>query len=275
MGKVHPVLRCVRIVVGILKLPLFLLMLSLSFLYYCIALLMPFAIRSVVVKALSKVFFRILLLLLGHWYVSKEVACVEETTFGAGLEKFVEPGDVIIANFGSYLNLFWLQKEYAPLFAVPEQGKLVTHSFYSLFLGIITGENVHSGKVVSLDEAIDIARSNGIPLVIFPERYYSEGTSVLPFSNFFDGSEQKDISFHIMGFIHRGDGVSANYTNGSGVIHLFWMLGRSFASMKVRVAVTHLIPSLTKMSKGEWVEKTRMILGATLQIPLSTKCHSE
>ena len=272
-ARIHPVLMCVRFVVGILKLPVFFFFLSVTMFYYCIALIMPVRVRTVLIRILSKVFMKLFLVLFGHWYVSKEVSCLKNTALGAGTEKVVSPGDVIIANFGSYINIFWLQKEYAPLFAIPTQDGLISHSFYSLFFHILAGHGNDTGNLISFAKAVDTARTNGIPLVIFPEDSLSDGKSVLPFRDFLGASEANSITFHIMGLIHRGNGVSANYTSGNSIAHLIWMLGRTFASMKVCVAAPSIIPVLDDMTKPEWINHCRRCLAGLLRVPLADKPH--
>ena len=271
--RIHPVLVCVRFVVGILKLPVFFFLLSVTLFYYCIALIMPIRVRTALIRILSKVSMKLFLVLFGHWYVSKEVSCLKNTALGAGTDKVVSPGDVIIANFGSYINIFWLQKEYTPLFAIPAQEGLITHSFYSLFFHNLAGHGNDTGNLISFTKAVDTARTNGIPLVVFPEGILSDGKSVLPFRDFLGPSEAKSLAFHIMGFIHRGNGVSANHTSGSGIAHLIWMLGRTFASMKVCVAAPSIIPMLDDMTRPEWINRCRRCLAGLLRVPLAHKSH--
>ena len=273
--SIHPVLFVTRLIVGIVKLPTFVLVFTLSFFYYSIALIIPIVeIRATIIKVVSRVCFRILLILTGNWSVTKEIACKKETTLGAGAEKEVKPGDVIISNFGSYLNLFWFQKEFCPTFVIPCGNYLRLHSFYSLFLSIMSGDQMVNGEKFTLCEAVTSARESGFPLVVFPEGVLSDCTSVLEFRDFIQDSSYKDISFHIMGFIHRGRGVSPNYTKGNSFFHLIRMIGRSIASMKVRIAAANEIPAFED-DKMTWLRKCRKCLSDILRIPLYNKLHTD
>ena len=97
---IHPGMKVVRIFVALLKLPLFLLIFSLSFLYYILAMIIPInEIRTTLIKINSKIFDRILLFLLGNVFISVVPTPVVDTFNEPGETNSVNSGDIIISNF--------------------------------------------------------------------------------------------------------------------------------------------------------------------------------
>jgi 1-acyl-sn-glycerol-3-phosphate acyltransferase len=157
--------RVFRAVVACIKFPMFLILTSLSFFYDCLA----FAVLIASLKKwIARVVFRILLLLCGVSHATAEVPPLQQTVLGAGDPAPIRGGDLIVANFGSHLDLFWLQSTYFPIFIIPAgSGLFSIHSIYSLFAAILTGSATSAGKRSPIGRAIQLARD--VPLVVFPE----------------------------------------------------------------------------------------------------------
>jgi hypothetical protein len=262
MSGPNPVLVAIRLVIGLIKFPIFIVVLTTSFLYSCLTLLIPFrSLGRLIHRFSARVLFRILLFLTGNLSIPENVTPLCDTTLEPGNPSAVSPGDLIICNFGSYLNLLWLQSRFCPLFLIPVQDDLVVvHSFYSLFMSILADTPVTSGSPQPLQAVLD-CRS---PLVILPECRPSEGNSVLPFTTF--SLPRDDIRIHIYGFVHRDSGVAPDFTHGNGFAHLFQMTGRTLAGMKVKIAAARDVPAA---NSERWLERSRAVLGGILRLPLA------
>jgi hypothetical protein len=254
---IHPVMRVFRAAVACLKFPLFLALLSLSFFYDCVASLIPIAPLK---KWIARL-FRVLLLLCGVSHVAVEVPPLRRTVLDAGGPAPIRGGDLVVANFGSYLDLFWLQSAYCPLFAVPAgTGDLCIHSIYSLFGAILSGTATDTGKRAPIARAIEVARARGVPVVVFPEGRPTNGRGLLRFADV----DAPGSDLHVIGFSHRFDGASPNFVAGNGFAHLFQMLGRVIAGMKVRIAA----PRDVKAIRENPMEGARVLLSRMLRVPL-------
>jgi hypothetical protein len=185
-----------------------------------------------------------------------------ETTLDVGDPKPVNPGDIILCNFASYLNLIWLQCYFTPVFVIPlSEDRVIVHSFYSLLLGILSGSPLNSGVPRTFDNVCPV----GVPVVVLPEGIPSNGKEILPFLPFAVPNSPRDL--HIFGFIHRVHGISPNFTRGSGFLHLFHMTGRTLAGMKVKIAAPRDIP---KVGSNDWIKRSRIVLAEMLRLPLSS-----
>jgi hypothetical protein len=255
---IHPVMRVFRAVLACIKFPLFLILLSLSFFYYCLAFAVPIASLK---KWIARVVFRILLLLCGVSHVTVEVPPLEQTVLGAGDPAPIRGGDLIVANFGSYLDLFWLQSTYCPIFIIlAGSGHFCIHSIYSLFAAILTGSAIDAGKRSPIARAIQLAKARDVPVVVFPEGRPTNGRGLVRFAEF----DASDADMHVMGFSHRFDGASPNFVAGNGFAHLFQMLGRTIAGMKVRIATPKYVKAIGEKS----MEGVRVLLSRMLRVPL-------
>jgi hypothetical protein len=200
---------------------------------------------------------KVLLILTGNISVNVQHTPLQETVLDAGLPKPIGPGDVIISNFGSCLNLIWLQFAYSPLFAIPvSRSEAVLHTFHSIFLCVLTKSPVTLGQKRPLSRVVQSAQEFGVPVVLFPEGAPTDGRGVARFSPI----DLSGYVVHVLAFSHRSGGVSADFVSGNGVYHVFRMTGRTLAAMKVRIATPHDVGS----AKGDY----RALLGQLLRVPL-------
>lgn len=247
-------------------------MLVLSFFYYCTGLLIPEKrSRRLVISVSSKVMFRLILWIMGYRSIPVEVAAVSDTSMEAGEELELGGGDIVIANFGSYIDIFLLQYKYAPLFVIPvDQENVSMSSVYSLFMNMIAGERLNHDSVRPFREVLQISKDSGFPIVVFPEQNVSNGSTILPFSDFTCGTDLSEQRLQIVGVIHRGQGVSPNFVAGNGFFHLIRMIGRTMSSIKVRIVAQNDTP---KPVGSSWLEDARAALAAITRI--SAKSHTD
>ncbi|OHS99408.1 hypothetical protein TRFO_34128 [Tritrichomonas foetus] len=267
---IHPVMKVVRFCVACIKIPSLISTFSISMMYYILAMIIPITkIRVMLIKITSYIFDRLILFLFGNVFIHVVPTPLIDTFNEPGELKKVNPGDIIISNFGSYLNIFWLQSKYSPLYVVPNDTQtVVVYSFFTLIIGILTKTPMKSGKKVKLEKVIQIAKENQSPIVIFPERCPTNGSGLLTFCEFGEKVKLFDTNFHIICFSHQFSGESPNFTCGNGFLHVFRMLGRSMASMKVKIALPQDIPPFESQIDSEWLEKVRIVMGKILRVPL-------
>ena len=269
-NHIHPFLYFFRIIIALLKLPIFVICFSLSFLYFLLAMMIPSSnIKSTFIKINSKIFCRIFLLLMGNISILEIPTPLVDTFADSGEVRSINPGDIIFTNFGSYLNMFWLQMKYAPYFVIPHDSKSVeVHSFFIGFLRILKGFQTNNHPYFTLNEIIEKAKDDQCPIVIFPEGIPTNGTGILEFIEFDNQVNWENVNFHVFGFKHRSFGLSPNFTSGNGLFHLFSMLGRSMAGMNVKIALPQDVPEFNKYNTKEWLSQIRKVMGEIMRIPL-------
>ena len=267
---IHPGLKVFRFIISLLKLPVFTLIVTLSFLYYILAMIIPVTeIRTTLIKINSKIFDRILLFLLGNVFIPKEPTPLVDTFNEPGEINQVNPGDIIISNFGSYLNILWLQMEYSPYFVIPCDSQfVVVYSFFTILVSSLANIPMKNGKKANLEKVIKIAKENRSPVIIFPECTPTNGTGIIQFAEFGENVNFPETKFHIICFSHRSSGITPNFTFGNGFYHLFQMLGRSMSSMKVKVALPQDVPQFNGIISKDWIQKVQIVMSKILRVPI-------
>lgn len=260
------------VIIAILKLPLFLLIFTLSFIYSLFTVFIPIRpIQHAAVRIFSSIFFKILLLLTGIFSVNEQPTPLVDTYAETQEANQPTAGDIIISNCASYLNIFWLHEKYAPIFAIPiDPEYVVIKSVYHLFGQILTGEPLSKGKTIKLCDLVAKAKNNlKRVIVIFPEAAVTNGKSVLAFKEFGSGCDLSETHFHIYGFIHFGSYIDPNFTCGNGIYHFFMMIGRIFGGMKVKIALPQDIPRVENGIDDKWLKRCRYIMTTIMGVPCS------
>lgn len=267
---IHPGLKIVRFFISIFKIPIFILIVSLSFLYYILAMIIPITeVRTFLIKINSKIFDRILLFLFGNIFITVEPTPLVDTFNDPGEINPVNPGDIIISNFGSYLNVIWLQMQYSPYFIIPHDSKsVIIYSFFTIIVSILANIPMKNGKKANLEKVIKASKENHCPIVIFPECTPTNGSGIIQFSEFGENVDFTETKFHIFCFSHRSSGITPNFTFGNGLLHIFNMLGRTMSSMKVKIALPQDVPRINSVISSDWIQKVRIVMSKILRAPL-------
>lgn len=267
---IHPGLKFVRFFIPLFKLPLFIITFSLSFLYYILAMMIPIKFISTnLIKINSKISDRIILFLFGNVFISTEPTPLVDTFNDAGEVNTVNPGDIIISNFGSYLNIIWFQMQYSPYFVIPcDSRSVVVYSFFTIIARILSNIPIKSGKKATLEKVIKAAKENCCPIIIFPEGTPTNGSGIIQFTDFGENVDFSNTKFHIICFSHRSFGISPNFTFGNGLSHVYKMLGRTMSSMKVKIALSQDIPRFDSKISSDWIQKVRIVMSKILRVPL-------
>lgn len=264
------------VIIAIFKLPLFIIVFTLSFIYALFSVFIPIKpIQRAAVRIFSSIFFKILLFLTGIFSVNEQPTPLVDTYAETQEANHPVPGDIIISNCASYLNIFWLHANYSPIFAIPiDQENVVIKSVYHLFGQILAGEPLTKGKTIKLNELVPKAKNNlKKVIVIFPEAAVTNGKSILAFKNFGSDCDFSDVHFHIYGFIHFGSYIDPNFTCGNGIYHFFMMIGRLFGGMKIKIALPQDVPKVDKGIDDKWIKRCRYIMSTIMGVQCSS-CSS-
>lgn len=228
------------------------------------------SIKKIGLRAISQLFFRIILYLTGLFTINPQPTSIYDT--------FSEPpdipepkgGDLIICNLASYLNLFWLQKEYSPIFVIPfDDENVYVFNVFQLFFRVLLSRPLKLRKNVPLSQVIEASKKIGFPIVIFPEQAVTNGSYIVNFAHFGKGVKTDGINFHIFGFVHFDSRISPNFTYGNGPLHFLQMLGRFPAGLKIKIALPQDIPKLDKNEiTNFFIARCRIIMSQITGIPV-------
>ena len=252
-----------------LKFPLFLISLSLSFVYTLIASIIPIVIiKQIILKITSKIFIRILLYVSGLFSINQQPTPLVDTYSAPQEVNIPKAGDIIISNLASYLNILWFQFQYTPIFVIPcDETNVYVFGVFNLIIKILTCQPLKSTHKKTLSQVEASARKIGIPIVIFPECSVTNGEYIINFNEFGKGFDTNGVDFFIYGFIHFDYIVSPNFTYGNGFLHILQMLGRPFSGMKIKIALPQDIPKIELNSiDATWISKCRKVLSTIMGI---------
>ncbi|TDH70329.1 hypothetical protein CCR75_003993 [Bremia lactucae] len=198
----------------------------------------------------------------------------------------VGPGDVLICNHTSFLEILYLSKRFSPVF---------------LFATMKKGDDGKTGHVCGLLEALyrsiampvntncyqstrtiaDVVRRASGPVVVFPEGARSNGKAVLSFMPVLQSLPVK-TRVHLVAFRYEFNRFSPSQAAGDAWPHLFWIAFHLYHSMCVTVLnarelhVDDLTPikvsgNKTRMKQDrttlslDQVEKLRLLLATMLR----------
>ena len=283
---------------ALMKLPLFTLVFAFSLLYSLMGSVFPIKlIGRMIIRGTCFVLFKVMILLLGMLSINPQPTALVDTYSPVQEVDEPKPGDVIIANCASYLNLFWLQFKFSPLFVIPcNPTNVYVFDFYGLFFKILNSQPLVKSKSAPFEKVLKLARKRSLQVVIFPEGAVTNGEYIINFQEFgrdidlasienipIYPHKQKQseintekIHFYIYGFIHFGSNVSPNFTYGNGFLHFFRMLGRPFSGMKIKMALPQDIPKIEKNTiTVSWIERCRTILSTILGVEKANVDRSE
>jgi hypothetical protein len=255
-----------------LKFPFFLLLLSLGFTYSILGSLFPIPVlRRLIIRVYSRVIFQATLFLTGVWSVHRQPTALVDTYSDPQEIDDPGPGDVILANCASYLNVFWLQCHYAPVLAIPvDPDHVVVKSAFQLLFQILAASDLRTGRLIPLADVVTAARTRlKCPVVLFPEAAVTNGRCLISFQPFGAALNAAEIKFHIFGFVHGRGTVSPNFVAGNGFWHLTAMVGRFFTAMKVKVALPQDVPQADAgRIDAEFIQRARSVMATIMDARL-------
>ena len=260
----------------LLKLPILLIFLVFFMMYSLLLILLPRnRITNLITHLFSYGFYKIFYVLVGIFAVDVQPTPLRDTY--RDVMPFIKPkpGDLIISNLGSFLNLFFLQGFYSPIFVIPVDAVTVLKkSFFSILFDLIYSRNLRlTGKRIRLDDLLLQAKSKySSPVCIFPECAPTNGTCVLQFQSFGIGMHLDTNNISVIGFLHHSIGFCHDLVLGSNVgLYLIHVFGQMFGTLKVRTALPQDIPPISEDGIDEkWIKEVRRLMALIMRIPLSS-----
>ena len=247
-----------------MKFPFMMVLLSLSYAYSIFATLIPFyPLKRFISNYPSSFLFRIILGMTGIFSVKEQPTSLADSYSENEDMTDPQPGDIIISNCASYLNLFWLQYKFSPIYVIPcDQENVYVFNVFQLLALILSGKKLTCKLKKTLPDVLKVASDKlRCPIVIFPEGSVTNGKFIINFMDFGNDLDTEKIRFHIFGFVHDKLYISPNFTFGNGFLHLFSMSGRFFSEMKVKMALPQDVKSFSsKHIDSEWIERCRCII---------------
>ncbi|EFC40929.1 predicted protein [Naegleria gruberi] len=163
-------------------------------------------------------------------------------------------GDLIVSNYVSYIDFFYLNFKYSPVFAMAVKSKiengeviygLKPFGFFGALYHTLFGQfsestdNLHKDCQPLHEIVRDAKKYSRGPVVVFPEAVTSNGRGVLKFHNyFFDDMEQvlredKNFQVVIIGFKYTYEEFSPAYHLGNFWQHIYGTLAQVYNTLNV------------------------------------------
>ncbi|KAE9338237.1 hypothetical protein PR003_g11611 [Phytophthora rubi] len=199
----------------------------------------------------------------------------------------VGPGDVVVCNYTSFLEVLYVAKRFSPVFVFAAEGKsdngglvhvcgLVEALYRSLALPV-SAERVKPTRKIA-----DVVKRASGPVVVLPEGARSNGKAVLRFIPVLQNLPTR-TRVHLVAFRYEFKRFSPSHTAGGAWSHLFWTAFHLYHTMRVTVLnakdlnLDDLTPTKLPSSKSskkqgdsktlstDQVEKLRALLAAMLR----------
>ncbi|KAF4319299.1 hypothetical protein BBO99_00004826 [Phytophthora kernoviae] len=196
----------------------------------------------------------------------------------------VGPGDVVVCNYTSFVEILYLARRFSPVFVFATEGKTdngglvhvcgLPEALYRSLAMPVSAERVKPTRKIA-----DVVRRASGPIVILPEGARSNGKAVLRFIPLLENLPVK-TRVHLVAFRYEFKHFSPSHSAGSGWLHLFWMAFHLYHTIRVTVLnardlnLKELIPATMLRSKKQessktlttvQVEKLRSLLAAMLR----------
>ncbi|KAL3658053.1 hypothetical protein V7S43_016897 [Phytophthora oleae] len=199
----------------------------------------------------------------------------------------VGPGDVVVCNYTSFLEILYLAKCFSPVFIFATQGKTddgglvhvcgLMEALYRSLAMPVSAERVKPTRKIA-----DVVRRASGPVVVLPEGARSNGKAVLKFIPMLQNLSVK-TRVHLVAFRYEFKGFSPSHTAGGAWSHLFWTAFHLYHTMHVTVLsakdlnLNDLTPTKLASNKSskkqedaktlstDQVEKLRSLLAAMLR----------
>ncbi|KAL4162888.1 hypothetical protein PRNP1_003420 [Phytophthora ramorum] len=199
----------------------------------------------------------------------------------------VGPGDVVVCNYTSFLEVLYLAKRFSPVFVFATEGKSddgglvhvcgLLEALYRSLAMPVSAERVKPTRKIT-----DVVRRAAGPVVVLPEGARSNGKAVL---RFIPVLQNLPVStrLHLVAFRYEFKRFSPSHTAGGAWSHLFWTAFHLYHTMRVTVLnakdlnLNDLTPTKLPSSKSSkkqedsktlstaQVEKLRSLLAAMLR----------
>ncbi|KAI8621062.1 hypothetical protein BC830DRAFT_1096068 [Chytriomyces sp. MP71] len=197
---------------------------------------------------------RLALFLLGFYSITVEevlphkskLSLREKNSIKKTTLRSMEPGDIIIANHSSYIDILYLATMYAPTFTQisPDANTLRAIPLHEALLA--TGAYpILNHPAANLTLATLVARARADPrtygpIVVFPEATTTNGRALLRACDVWEGLKEQDAPrLHLVGLRYPCEEFSPAYVVGGKLSHLIGLASQFVNRLVVRVAFHH------------------------------------
>ncbi|KAJ3409555.1 hypothetical protein HDU80_000049 [Chytriomyces hyalinus] len=251
-------------IVALLRLILVAAVTSIGAVLYCLFMLIPIqSVRSVCNSWISFICGRLVLFLLGFYSVTVKEEQLH-LSFGSGsrpalslreksalkntTNRAILPGDLIVANHASYVDIIYLFTMYSPAFTAinPKTGQLRQIPLYEAIMAC--GQHPshlsdHTKSETTLPSLIESCRKLNKPVVLFPEATTSNNRALLrpavDMNALFSGVQIPKQRVHVITFRYVFQEFSPAYILGGKLSHLIGLCSQVWNALQVRVCFHH------------------------------------
>ncbi|CEP16205.1 hypothetical protein [Parasitella parasitica] len=208
------------------------------------ALLTPIApLKRVWSRLFSALCLRLVLFLSGFFHIKTETVSIRKSRGSKGAESpNIQYGDVIVANWTSYIDIIYLASRFNPVFTqiFTDTNKV---KIISLWEAIRLAGKAPESKPSSQDSVFTVQelsrkakKGNWGPLVVFAEGTTTNGRALLKFAPVFDDyrRDQKDGNFQIMAFRYEYGNMPPTFTVGNQFFHFFKLCSQFHNTLLVK-----------------------------------------
>ncbi|OZJ05191.1 hypothetical protein BZG36_02425 [Bifiguratus adelaidae] len=218
-----------------------------------VSMVLPGAVARLWKGLLASCLCRLALFVCGFYYIPTEMVSLRRGRGHATrAEKWdVKSGDVIIANWSSYVDVLYLQLRFAPVFTQCFQ-KTNTLRMVSFWEAIrLTGavpelEPRPGYKTSSMSELVQHVQNNDLgPIVVFPEGTTSNGKALLKFLPLFQEYHLplRHLTLRILSLRYDYHHFSPTFSAGTKWTHIFRLCSQFQNALSVRYLASSESPS--------------------------------
>ncbi|KAJ1548243.1 hypothetical protein HK096_007409 [Nowakowskiella sp. JEL0078] len=171
------------------------------------------------------------------------------------------PGEILVANHISYIDIFYLAAKFAPTFVeIGDNGTVSPISTWKAIadVGLTPKKDLKNLNGLSLEElASKLKTSGGGPIVVFPEGTTSNGRGLLKFLPVLNSLDLSKFRIQLIGLKYEFEEFSPSFTVGSKLFHMFGLLSQFGNFLEVKqlpvdeVRETPNNQKIAELSNGE------------------------
>ncbi|KAI9490637.1 hypothetical protein BDB00DRAFT_875101 [Zychaea mexicana] len=250
---------------GLVKLALVLVLSLLHFLMSkVLGIIMVGPLHRIWSRIWSTLFLRLILFASGFFYIKTETISLRRgssrrnTSNNANQTGSVKSGDIIVANWTSYIDVIYLAYAYGPVFTqVYPQGQVRRISFWKalrLCTKMPASMQEETGPVCSVRDLAQQAKANGWgPVVVFPEGTTSNGRALLKFAPVFKTFQpsERDGRFHVLSFRYEYRNLPPTYTVGNQFWHFCKLCSQFYNTLSVKRLASDDVPCNPAMTSSQ------------------------
>ncbi|KAG0185301.1 hypothetical protein DFQ28_009568 [Apophysomyces sp. BC1034] len=199
-------------------------------------------------RLFSALVIRLVLFFSGFFYIKTETVSSRKSRGSSSAankhDSTIQAGDVIVANWTSYIDILYLAYRFRPVFtqvypATKQLRPISTWEAIRLCTCVpsLTPENIPKDQLYSVKELAQVAKSRYCrPVVVLPEGTTSNGRALLQFAPIFKEYKPTDRNgrFHVLAFKYEYDNLPPTYTVGNQFVHFIRLCSQFHNTLVVK-----------------------------------------